>query len=387
MKIGIAGPMSLRLLESDIRNRPELPVGYPAPIISMLINGLMERGHKVVAFTTSVGIHEPVVLKDVRLTICIAPREPHAARDLFKSERQGLLRLMQAFPVDLINAHWSYEFAWAALDTGMPVLVTLHDHALTILRYQLDAYRLMRWMMNGIVLNRARYLSANSQYMYDLLNRRDKRKTRITPNYFCQSIEAYVVEKRNPQNFILSISNGFGNRKNIATALHAFALVRKSFPEMEYRLVGDGMEEGGPVQMYALKNHLTEGVHFCGSLSYPDTLAMLQSASVFLHPSREESFGMTVLEAMVIGVPAVGGEQSGNIPFLLDHGKAGFLCDVNSSQSIADTLITVLSEPQNSQNVCDYAQGFARQNYSEKVVNDKFLDYYHQIIVTGNEFD
>ena len=48
----------------------------------------------------------------------------------------------------------------------------------------------------------------------------------------------------------------------------------------------------------------------------------MRKALILIHTSRGESFGMAVLEAMIIGMPVIGGEKSGNI---LDHGKAGDL--------------------------------------------------------------
>ncbi len=86
--------MTLRLLKFDYSHK-DIPVGYDCPMISMLINGLLSRGLKVVAFTTSVGIESRVVFEGEDLTICIARRGPNAARDLFKSERLELNCLMK----------------------------------------------------------------------------------------------------------------------------------------------------------------------------------------------------------------------------------------------------------------------------------------------------
>jgi len=100
MKIGIAGPMTLRLLNCNFRNANEIPIGYDFPMISMLINALLKRGHEVVAYTTSAGIGHSIVYRGENLIICIARRrERYAARDLFKSERKDLVELMRSCPV------------------------------------------------------------------------------------------------------------------------------------------------------------------------------------------------------------------------------------------------------------------------------------------------
>ena len=190
MKIGIAGPMTLRLLKFDFSHK-DIPIGYDFPMISMLINGLLSRGFKVVAYTTSVGIESPVVFESEDLTICIARRNPHAARDLFKSERIDLKYLMKKYSVDIINAHWSYEFAWSAIDTGIPTLVTLQDHAFTIFKYQFDPYRLIRLIMNYIVLKKAKYLSTNSKYLFNKLAEIYKAKSRVINNFYTKELEVY----------------------------------------------------------------------------------------------------------------------------------------------------------------------------------------------------
>lgn len=381
MKIGIAGPMTLRLLNCNFRNANEIPIGYDFPMISMLINALLKRGHEVVAYTTSAGIGHSIVYRGENLIICIARRrERYAARDLFKSERKDLVELMRSCPVDIINAQWSYEFAWAALDSGIPTLVTLHDYALTILKYQFDGYRFMRLITNYIVLKEAQYLSANSQYLFNLLSKKNKRKTRVIPNFYARNLEEYCSKPEEKSNFIISVSNGFGRRKNISTALRAFSIIRLKKPDVEYHLVGDSMEIGGPAYQYAIKNKVTDGVRFIGRLSYEELINKVKKALVFLHPSREESFGMSVLEAMVVGTPVVGGYCSGNIPYLLDNGRLGVLCNIDSPEEIAKGVLKILSDDYFAISLVENARKFSRDKFSEDIVVKAYINYYRDIL-------
>ena len=381
MKIGIAGPMTLRLLNCNFRNANEIPIGYDFPMISMLINALLKRGHEVVAYTTSAGIGHSIVYRGENLNICIARRrERHAARDLFKSERKDLVELMRSCPVDIINAQWSYEFAWAALVTGIPTLVTLRDYALTILKYQFDGYRFMRLITNYIVLKEAQYLTANSQYLFNLLSKENKRKARVIPNFYARNLEEYCPKPEEKLNFILSVSNGFGRRKNISTALKAFSIIRQKWPDIEYHLVGDGMEMGGPTYQYAVKNKITDGVRFIGRLSYEEVINKVKKALVFLHPSREESFGMSVLEAMVVGTPVVGGYCSGNIPYLLDNGRVGVLCNIDSPEEIAKGVLKILSDDYFALSLVGNAGKFSRDKFSEDIVVKAYIKYYQDIL-------
>ncbi|MGV7222800.1 MAG: glycosyltransferase family 4 protein [Nitrospinales bacterium] len=379
MNIGIAGPMTLRLLKFDYSDR-DIPVGYDFPMISMLINSLLGRGFKVVAYTTSVGIESPVVFEGEDLIICIARRDHHAARDLFKSERADLNYLMKKYSVDIINAHWSYEFAWSAINTGIPTLVTVRDHAFTIFKYQFDLYRLMRLIMNNIVLKKAKYISVNSKYLFNKLAEGYKAKSRIINNFFAKELEAHFKCPCKKDNYVVSVSNGFGKRKNIETALKAFALVKKQYSNIEYYLIGDGMEPFGPAYEFAKGNNILNGIKFLGNLPFNEVIQKVQKASIFLHPSREESFGMAVLEAMILGTPVIGGARSGNIPYLLDHAKAGELCNINSPEAIQKSMLKILQNKRYANKLIRNAHNYAEKNYSENLVISKYLDYYYDIL-------
>ena len=117
-----------------------------------------------------------------------------------------------------------------------------------------------------------------------------------------------------------------------------------------------------------------------GRLPHHETLREIASAAVLLHPALEESFGMTGLEAMVVGTPVIAGRDSGNMPFLLDHGNAGVLCDVRSPQAIAAALLDVLTDQARAARIVQCAGEVARSKFSEDKVISAYIDYYRDIL-------
>ncbi len=140
------------------------------------------------------------------------------------------------------------------------------------------------------------------------------------------------------------------------------------------------MGESGRARAYALSTGLMAGVRFVGHLPYAETLREEAAASVLLHPALEESFGMTTLEAMALGTPVVAGRDSGNIPYLLDGGRAGTLCDVRSPESMADAVLSLLDNPGKAAELGQRAGALARERFSEEAAIEEYLRYYRDIL-------
>ncbi|SIT84930.1 glycosyltransferase family 4 protein [Pontibacter indicus] len=379
MTIGVAGPIELRILDWDLKDT-SLPQTNAFPLTSHFINALLKRGFKVIAYTNSTEIAEPMVLESGNLKVCISRQKPQPGRRFFLFEVEDMRKMMVAHPADFISAFWSYEFAWAALKTGKPTVVSLHDVALQILRKIPDMFRLVRWMINYIVVSKADFLLANSVYTYNQLDRKTKSKTRVIDNFYPSTLEQRLSATAQKGNYIITVAQGFTQRKNIENGLQAFALLRRQFPDLEYYLVGVDSEEGGLAQQYAEKQNLTDGVRFMGPMPYDDVFKLIQNAQVLLHPSREESFGMVLLEAMVARTPTVGGKASGYIPHLLNYGKAGLLSDVESPESMATEVGRLLSDRDLYQTLAHAGYTYAEENFSEEVIVRKHLDYYSEVL-------
>ncbi|WP_266204817.1 glycosyltransferase family 4 protein [Pontibacter kalidii] len=383
MVIGVSGPVDVELLECDFGNVP-IPSTSTFPLVSYYINGLVKRGYHVIVYTNSAELTEPTVLRSKQVTLCISPARPQPGRRIFKYEREQLKAIMCQNPSDVIYAFWTYEYAWAALESGIPTVVSVHDNAFKILLTQPDMFRLVRYLMNTIVLHKAKWIVANSAYTYHNLSASSKKKAVIIDNFYTPYLGELIPADTPKENFIVSVVNGFTKRKGIPKALHAFAKLREKFPALEYHLLGVDMEPGGAAQQYAQKHDLQEGVRFIGPSSQDELMQHVAKAKVLLHPSVEESFGMAVLESMLAHTPVVGGKSSGFVPYLLNHGEAGVLCDVVSTADMAAAVEKLLLNQDLADEITKKANAFAKANFSEEVVINKHLELFDSILNTGN---
>ena len=116
MKIGIAGPVSLEPLKPWLPKDFALPSVYSFPLIGRLAAGLLTRGHEITLFAGSEALKETLSLSHGPLSLKITPRRARwAAYDFYAKEVRFLNDAMRACRCDIIHAHWSYEFAKAAL--------------------------------------------------------------------------------------------------------------------------------------------------------------------------------------------------------------------------------------------------------------------------------
>jgi glycosyltransferase involved in cell wall biosynthesis len=397
MRIAIAGPISTdniaHLLSGNVVG---LPHGYyGAPLLGTLIDALLERGHTVTAFTTSPDMLEltdkPVVAEGERFKAVYCPIRPRAFRysnghmgrafDAFRLERQGLRQAMQNDRPDVVHAHWTYEFALAAIESGLPHVITCHDAPQVVLRYMPSAYRLVRYFMAKRVLARASCLTAVSPYLKKMVEGCASVPVTVIPNplpgrviHAAERLRQY--DPTSPR--IAMVLNGWGKRKNPQPALRAFALLRQRIPGAELHVTGSDFGPGEKAEAWARAHGVAKGVHFLGRLTYSDLLAQLAESDLLLHPSLEETFGMSIAEAMALGVPVVGGERSGAVPWVI--GTGGIVTDVTQPSSLCEAMYSVFADPELNMRLCTNARENAVNRFDPHMIAAAYDEQYHSVL-------
>jgi glycosyltransferase involved in cell wall biosynthesis len=310
----------------------------------------------------------------------------HRARDFFALERQDLLRAMRSDPCDLIHAHWTYEFALAALDSGFPVLVTAHDAPLPILRYNLSPYRALRALMAYRVVRRTAHMTVVSPYLADhyVNSMRYRGRLAIIPNALADEVFSFARAARHAhpagQLTFASALAGWGGRKNGHVLLQAFAIVRKRLPEARLLMFGQDHGSGEAAELWAQQKGLTAGVHFAGHTPYFRLLQTLrEEVDVLVHPSLEESFGMVLAECMALGLTVIAGERGGGTRYVLEEGKAGLLADIRAPHKLATAMLS-LADADTRRRYAEAGARSARRRFQMGQMVSAFEEQYRNLL-------
>ncbi len=382
MRIGIAGPiLTAPLAEYLTYDVDAAPTGLGGINIVRLVKALLRKGHQVSVYTLDQVVRKPLILRGASLSIYYGEyRQKHKMRDFMKVERGNIRDFILADKPDLVNAHWTYEFALGALETSIPTVVTVNDRASRILRFNFNAYRFGRLLMNYATILRGSEFTAVSPYVQKHFQKYVRRLIALTPNFLNDEEFTWKERRLNiDQPLVVSINNGFTKLKNVQAVLHAFRAIRKQVASCRLALVGYDFEEGGSAQRWAIDNHLQRGVEFVGYSDYCDVASILEGADLLIHPSLEESFGLTLLEAMAKGIPVIAGSESGAAPWVLAYGKAGLLVDVRSPSEIADVAISLLTNQERWRTFSVAGFQHASDSFRESKVIHVYLNKYQDL--------
>lgn len=405
MRIGIAGPLGTpdieHLLDGDTASLPREMKG--ASLLVTLIEALIREGHEVVAFTTDPALSPTpanrVQARGRNLTVCYVPRRRRAFRadrgargrmlDFFALERHALAQAMGAARPDIIHAHWSYEFAAGALDSGLPTLVTCHDSPRAILKTMPDLYRLGRLLMAKSVLKRCRHATVVSSYLVDELRAMTPATLEVIPNPLPDSLFALAAGRTTaapdsgaPR--IAMLLNGWSSRKNPEPGLLAMRSIRERFPAATMHLLGPGYGRDEEAAAWVRRNGMADAFVFHGWVPHAEAMRTLAGMDMLVHPALEESFGMTIAEAMALGVPVVAGSRSGAVPWVLGGEEGGgALVDVRSADRIAEAVLGMLTRPAEYERCARRGRARAEQYFSAAAVSAAYLAQYRRVLAAG----
>jgi glycosyltransferase involved in cell wall biosynthesis len=130
---------------------------------------------------------------------------------------------------------------------------------------------------------------------------------------------------------------------DIATALRAYARLRRERPQARLVVAGSG-PEGDALRALAAGLGVADGVEFTGRIGRDEMAARLRASRVALNPSRVDNMPNSVLEALASGVPVVS-TRVGGVGHIVEDGRSALLVPAGDDVAMAQALQRVLEDP------------------------------------------
>jgi N-acetyl-alpha-D-glucosaminyl L-malate synthase BshA len=163
--------------------------------------------------------------------------------------------------------------------------------------------------------------------------------------------------------------------KRVPWLIEAFAKATEG-TEATLTLVGDGPDQQ-PALERAQQLGIAQRVCFLGERdALPELLA---PADVFLLTSREESFGLSALEAMSCGTPVVA-TAVGGVPEVILDGVTGLLAPVDDLPAYAERLKELLFDRPRAQKMGHAARKSVLDRYTRDRIVSQYEDLYRRVL-------
>lgn len=165
---------------------------------------------------------------------------------------------------------------------------------------------------------------------------------------------------------VVTIGRGTYN-KGADMLVDVWPRIREHAPDAELHLVGPGYPEE-----YAE----VPGVVDRGYVD--DISVVLSDAALYVHPSRGESFGVSVVEAMLAGVPAIVTESTGakDVVRKID---IGMMVETNAD-ALVDAIMSAFAWDTDTRESRSEASRQAARRFDAVTQRDKFCDAFYSLI-------
>lgn len=165
---------------------------------------------------------------------------------------------------------------------------------------------------------------------------------------------------------LIFVGRMYQYQKGIDYLIDIVEEIKKKKPDIKIILVGDGPDRK-KMEEKAAKRGLQNSIIFVGMSS--NVSDYYKNASIFLHTSRYEGFGIVLIEAMAFGIPVVAFHNNGPDE-IITNGVDGFLVDKYDIVSFARQVIMLLEDEtiyrQVSHNARKRANDFLPNKVTEK---------------------
>ena len=172
--------------------------------------------------------------------------------------------------------------------------------------------------------------------------------------------------------------------KGIQNLISAMPKILSGYHDSKLIIAGKGgMLEELKEQANALG--LGNKVYFTGYLNSKQVQKMYKCADVAVFPSTYEPFGIVALEAMLAGVPTVVSDIGG-LNEIVEHGIDGMKSYAGNSNSIADSVLSLLYDYKLCSNISKNAKTKVKEQFNwNKIAQDTHYIYEKAICQTMAE--
>ncbi|MBI1833808.1 MAG: glycosyltransferase family 4 protein [Candidatus Andersenbacteria bacterium] len=183
--------------------------------------------------------------------------------------------------------------------------------------------------------------------------------------------------KRKIRGTILLTVSRLSPGKGLEDLIQVLPTVRRQIPDIQLVVVGEDFGLLEQLRVLARRIGVDSSIHFLGKLSREELIGAYQQATIFIHPSYYEAFGIVIAEAQAAGTPIIARDTAA-IPFVTAPMYQEMLFS-SSEQLVRNIMDTLAKDTMGRELDARKAKDFVAINFSWDTSVNKIISLYDDL--------
>lgn len=348
--------------------------------LSHTVDHLQRLGHQVLVFSPDGGLTEYKGAKIFGVSGFPLPLYPELKLALPRPSIRSALEDFQPDLVHVVNpAVLGVGGLYYAKSLNLPLVASYHTHLPKYLEhYGLGMLEGVLWELLKAMHNQAQLNLCTSTAMQDELTSHGIERVALwqrgvdtelfQPHLASREMRSHLSQGSPDSPLLLYVG-----RLSAEKEIDRIKPILQSIPGARLALVGDG-----PFRQELEKHFADTPTHFVGYLTGVDLATAFASADAFVFPSRTETLGLVLLEAMAAGCPVIAA-RAGGIPDIVTDGVNGYLFDPQDENGAIAATQRLLDQQQERETLRQNARTEA-ERWGWAAATRQLRDYYSSLL-------
>lgn len=180
-------------------------------------------------------------------------------------------------------------------------------------------------------------------------------------------------------------------KKGVQYGIQAVAKALKHYPDIEYKIAGDGPLKKDLIHLIS-KFNINKNVILLGWKEQAEISDLMSHADILLAPSitskngNQEGIPVVLMEALAQGLPVISTQHSG-IPELVQNEKSGFLVPEHDIQALVDKIEYLIEHPERWPDIGREGRKHVEKNFDINKLNDRLVQLCRYLLDGRNNAD
>ncbi len=306
-----------------------------------------------------------------------------AAGKLAPNKAIRLSRFIEKQDIQLVHVHWKFDLPLVALAKKFSrrKFKFVHTRQMNMPGRKFDPYH--RFIYGSM----DRFIAITRYIEKEALENLPMSPDRITQIYYGVKLPAEITPEQTAMlkkkfsitgDFTVGLLGRISEYKGQHLLIEAVTRLDQENLRIHAWIIGAPFEPDylTKLRKMAVVKGAGDRIHFMDF--YQNPIELMACFDTVVLTTRNETFGLVLIEAMHAGVPVIG-SNAGGVPEIIDHGKTGLLFESWNSESLARQIKRLYDDPDFRRRLARAGQDKARHQFDLDRQYQKVVDVFNDL--------